>query len=231
MKRADKAARIGALFDELYPVVDAPLAFEDPFELLLAVVLSVQCTDERVLQVAPRLFALASTPQSILELGDARLLELIRSCGLGPAKTRSIRGISAALLEQHGGKVPAQRAALEALPGVGHKVASVVLGQAFGEYAFPIDTHIERLARRWGLSRAKSVSGIERDLCHLFEPATWHRRHLQFIFFGRQYCPARYHDFEACPICAWASSRAQRARERARWRREPKAEKKTQEGR
>ena len=216
MTRAEKARRIGRILDRLYPDADVPLQHEDPFTLLVAVVLSAQCTDERVNQVTPALFAAAPTPDAMRRLGVRRILPLIRSCGLAPSKAKNLAALSRRLVEQHGGRVPADEAALEALPGVGHKTASVVLNQAFGRPAFAVDTHIHRLAGRWGLSRARNVVETERDLKRLFAPQQWGRRHLQIIYFGREHCPARRHDLAACPICGWAASKARIARERER---------------
>jgi endonuclease-3 len=212
--RAEKARRIGRILDRLYPEAEVPLQHEDPFTLLVAVVLSAQCTDARVNQVTPALFAAAPTPEAMARLGARRILPLVRSCGLAPSKARHLAGLSRRLIEAHGGRVPDDAAALEALPGVGHKTASVVLQQAFGRPAFAVDTHIHRLAGRWGLSRARNVLETERDLKRLYPPAQWGRRHLQIIYFGREHCPARSHDLAACPICGWAASQARMARER-----------------
>jgi endonuclease-3 len=213
--RAEKARRIGRILDRLYPDAEAPLRHGDPFTLLVAVVLSAQCTDERVNQVTPALFARAPTPEAMARLGARRILPLIRSCGLAPSKAKNLAALSRRLLEQHGGRVPDDEAALEALPGVGHKTASVVRSQAFGRPAFAVDTHIHRLSGRWGLSRARNVLETERDLKRLYPPEQWGRRHLQIIYFGREHCPARSHDLSACPICRWAASKARIARERA----------------
>jgi endonuclease-3 len=213
MTRADKARRIQAILDRLYPQADVPLAHEDPFTLLVAVVLSAQCTDARVNQVTPLLFARAATPAAMAKLGAPRIRGLIRSCGLAPAKAKNIAALSRILVERHGGRVPDDFAALEALPGVGHKTASVVMSQAFGQPAFPVDTHIHRLAGRWGLSRARNVVETERDLKRLFAPESWGKLHLQIIYFGREHCPARGHDLTACPICSFAASKARIARE------------------
>ncbi len=207
MKREEKAARIGTILDAIYPQPPIPLRHEDPFTLLVAVVLSAQCTDARVNQVTPALFALAHTPASMAKLPEARILDAIRSCGLAPQKARAIRALSQQLVDRHGGHVPASFAELEALPGVGHKTASVVLVQAFGQPAFPVDTHIHRLAARWGLSSGRNVAQTERDLKRVFPEAEWARRHLQIIYFGRDHCPARGHDPAACLICAWAGGR------------------------
>jgi len=205
MTREQKARRIEEILDRLYPDAAIPLSHEDPFTLLVAVVLSAQCTDARVNLVTPGLFARASTPAAMAKLKPAEIQRLIRSCGLAPTKARNIAALSRALVEEHGGSVPRDLATLETLPGVGHKTASVVMVQAFGEPAFPVDTHIHRLAGRWGLSRARNVVETERDLKRLFPAKGWGRRHLQLIYFGREYCPARGHDLAACPICRWAS--------------------------
>ena len=213
MKRAEKAARIGAILDRLHPQPEIPLAHEDPYTLLVAVVLSAQCTDKRVNEVVPRLFALARTPQRMAALPVSRIEAVIRPCGLAPAKAKNIRALSQLLVERHGGEVPDSFEALEALPGVGHKTAGVVLAQAFGVPAFPVDTHIHRLAARWGLSSGRNVAQTERDLKALFPESEWGRRHLQIIYFGRAQCPARGHDAAACPICSWAApKRARRVR-------------------
>lgn len=214
MTKAEKAARIAAQLDALYPETPIPLDHRDAFTLLVAVVLSAQCTDARVNLVTPALFARAATPDAMARLGEQQILALIKSCGLAPSKAKNLKALAAQLVERHGGQVPADFAALEALPGVGHKTASVVMSQAFGRPAFPVDTHIHRLAARWGLSDGSSVERTERDLKRLFPPASWNRLHLQIIYFGRQYCPARGHDFSRCPICSWAASKARAGRER-----------------
>jgi endonuclease-3 len=211
--RAEKARRIGRILDDLYPELGVPLRHEDPFTLLVAVMLSAQCTDARVNQVTPGLFARAATPQAMARLREATIRRQIAPCGLAPTKARNILEMSRVLLAEHGAKVPDSFEALEALPGVGHKTASVVMVQAFGRPAFPVDTHIHRLAGRWRLSRARRVEETERDLKRLFPPEDWGRVHLQLIHFGREHCPARGHDFERCPICSWAASRARAARE------------------
>jgi len=213
MKRAEKAERIQKLLHEYYPDPPIPLDHSDPFTLLVAVLLSAQCTDARVNKVTPDLFAAARTPAAMAELGVAEIHRLIRTCGLAPQKSKAIAALSKILDESHGGSVPRDIEALEALPGVGHKTASVVMCQAFGVPAFPVDTHIHRLAARWGLSRAKNVEQTERDLKSLFAPETWGRIHLQIIYFGREHCPARGHDLRLCPICSWAASNAQMRRE------------------
>jgi endonuclease-3 len=207
VKREEKARRVQRILDELYPDVDIPLDHRDPYTLLIAVVLSAQCTDVRVNQVAPRLFARASTPEKMIELSVDEIREIIRPCGLAPRKSKAIAELTRSLVENHGGAVPDSFEALEALPGVGHKTASVVMVQAFGHPAFPVDTHIHRLARRWGLSRGGSVEQTERDLKRLYPPERWGRLHLQMIYFGREHCPARGHDPRQCPICSWAASK------------------------
>jgi endonuclease-3 len=203
VKRAEKAKRIGQLLDQLYPAPPIPLAHRDPFTLLVAVLLSAQTTDAQVNKVTPALFARASTPQEMAKLSVDDILACIRSCGLAPSKANNIQRLAQTLVDDYGGEVPRDLEALEQLPGVGHKTASVVMSQAFGEPAFAVDTHIHRLAGRWGLSRAKNVEMTERDLKKLFPPEEWSRRHLQLIYFGREHCPARNHDETACPICSW----------------------------
>jgi len=207
MKRADKAKRIGTILDALYPVPPIPLGHRDAFTLLVAVVLSAQTTDAQVNRVTPALFARASTPREMAALSEAEILAFIRSCGLSPGKAKNIKRLSQILVDEHGGEVPRDMEALEKLPGVGHKTASVVMTQAFGIPAFPVDTHIHRLAHRWRLSNGKSVEQTERDLKKLFPEDEWGKRHLQIIYFGREYCPARGHDLDSCPICSWAAKR------------------------
>jgi endonuclease III len=199
--KREKAAAIATILEELYPEVPIPLQHDDVYSLLVAVLLSAQCTDERVNQVTPHLFARAATPQEMILLSVEEIREIIRPCGLSPTKSKAIHQLSHILLEQHGGQVPNTYEALEALPGVGHKTASVVMSQGFGFPAFPVDTHIHRLAARWGLSSGKNVEITERDLKDLFPESSWNRLHLQIIFFGRQYCPARGHKPGDCPIC------------------------------
>jgi len=212
-RQRDKAARIGELLDQLYPAPPIPLRHGDPFTLLVAVVLSAQTTDKKVNQVTPQLFAAAATPEALAALPVARIQSLIRQIGLAPQKARALQGLSRQLVEQHGSRVPDSFEALYELPGVGRKTANVVLSQAFGRPAFAVDTHIQRLAARWGLSRAKSADQTERDLCRLFPEQRWNRLHLQMIYFGREHCPALYHDLAACPICAWAASKRRIAEE------------------
>jgi endonuclease-3 len=203
-----KPARIQAILDELYPTVDIPLAHQDPFTLLVAVLLSAQTTDKKVNQVTPALFARACTPQAMAELEEEEIRRLIRAIGLAPSKARNLKALSHLLVERHQGQVPRSFEELEALPGVGHKTASVVMAQAFGEPAFPVDTHIHRLARRWGLSSGKNVAETERDLKRHFPRKAWNKLHLQIIYFGRQYCPALRHRPQECPICSWAATGA-----------------------
>jgi len=210
MKRAEKAKQIGEILDRLYPQPPIPLRHGDPFTLLIAVLLSAQTTDAQVNKVTPALFARASTPGAMARLSEAEILSLIRSCGLAPSKAKNIRKLAQTLVDEHGGRVPRDIEALERLPGVGHKTASVVMTQAFGEPAFPVDTHIHRLAHRWKLSRGKNVEQTERDLKKVFPPEEWARRHLQIIYFGREHCPARAHDPSTCDICSWTNQRTRK---------------------
>jgi endonuclease-3 len=186
---------------ELYPATPIPLDHRDPYTLLVAVVLSAQCTDRRVNEVTPRLWALAADPAAMARVPVARIQEIIRPCGLSPQKAKAIRELSRLLMERHGGAVPRTFAELEALPGVGHKTASVVMSQAWGVPAFPVDTHIHRLARRWRLSSGRSVEQTERDLKRLFPEAEWNQLHLRIIFYGREHCTARGCDGTICGIC------------------------------
>ena len=215
MTRREKARRIAAILDRLYPAAPIPLRHRDPFTLLVAVVLSAQTTDKKVNEVTPALFARAATPAAMARLPEAEIRRLIREIGLAPTKAKNLKRLSEMLVAEHGGRVPEAFAELEALPGVGHKTASVVRVQAFGLPAFPVDTHIHRLAARWGLSDGTSVEQTERDLKKLFPEEAWGHVHLQMIYFGRQHCPARFHDLDACPICSWAAS-AKRKREERR---------------
>jgi len=194
--------------------VPIPLDHTDAFTLLVAVVLSAQCTDARVNLVTPALFKRAKTAHTLARLSEPEILSLIRSCGLAPSKAKNLKALAERIVAEHGGVVPEDFEALEALPGVGHKTASVVMSQAFGHPAFPVDTHIHRLAARWGLSNGSTVERTERDLKRLFPPESWNRLHLQIIYFGRQYCPARGHDLSRCPICSWAATKARAAAER-----------------
>jgi endonuclease-3 len=208
--RKEKADRIGIILDELYPKPPVPLVHRDPFTLLIAVLLSAQTTDAQVNKVTPSLFAEAATPETMAALRVEQIHHHIRSCGLAPGKARNIKKLAETLIEGHGGRVPEDMDALERLPGVGHKTASVVMSQAFGSPAFAVDTHIHRLAWRWGLSNGKNVEQTEKDLKNVFPRETWSRRHLQIIYFGREYCPARGHDFATCPICSWAAPKSRR---------------------
>jgi endonuclease-3 len=220
------AKTIQAILDDRFPNPQIPLRHSDPYTLLVAVVLSAQCTDARVNQVTPELFARASTPQEMIALNVEEIEALIRPCGLAPTKARALWKLSQQLLERHRGRVPRTFKALEALSGVGHKTASVVMAQAFQRAAFPVDTHIHRCAKRWGLSDGSSVEQTERDLKRAFPRKDWRRLHLQMIYFARLFCPARGHRAERCPICklttaapsreAAPSSRASRARGKRR---------------
>ncbi|HEX5051949.1 MAG TPA: endonuclease III [Planctomycetota bacterium] len=216
MKRHDKALRIQRVLDEHFPAPAIPLLHADPFTLLIAVVLSAQCTDARVNEVTPALFARAGNAEAMRRLSEARIRAFIRPCGLSPQKSRAIRALSQQLVAEHGGRVPQDLEALERLPGVGHKTASVVMAQAFGQPAFPVDTHIHRLAWRWGLSPGRSVEQTERDLVRTFPRERWSTLHLQMIHFGRAFCPAVKHVVATCPICSWAMSKARQAAEARR---------------
>lgn len=202
MTDREKADAIGAILDEIYPTTPIPLDHKDPYTLLVAVLMSAQSTDVRVNQVTPHLFAKADTPEMMVQLTPDEIREIIRPVGLSPRKSQAIYDLSHLLLERHGGVVPQTFEALEALPGVGHKTASVVMNQAFGYPAFPVDTHILRLVWRWGLTEdRKNVKKTEARCKALFPEETWGKRHLQIIFFGREYCPARKHNPAECPIC------------------------------
>jgi endonuclease III len=205
MRRQDRARRIGEILDSLYPQPPIPLQHRDPFTLLVAVVLSAQTTDAQVNKVTPALFRRAPDAEALARLPESEILKLIRSCGLAPSKARNLKRLAQMLVEEYDGKVPRDMEALERLPGVGHKTASVVMSQAFGEPAFPVDTHIHRLAKRWRLSGGKNVEQTERDLKKLFPREEWAKRHLQIIYFGREHCPARSHESAGCPICSWAA--------------------------
>ena len=216
MKRAEKAIRIVEMLEELYPETPVPLDHTNTFELLVAVLMSAQTTDLKVNEVTPALFAKANTPEQMSKLPVQTILEDIRQVGLAPTKAKNIRRLSELLVERHDGVIPDSFEALEALPGVGHKTAGVVLAQAFGIPAFPIDTHIHRLAARWGLSNGTTVERTERDLKAIFPKALWNKLHLQIIFFGREYCPARNHDLTQCPICSWTATKKRIAQEAKR---------------
>ncbi len=212
MRKQERAEWIRKRLAELYPDPQPPLHFRDPYTMLIAVLLSAQCTDERVNQVTPALFAQADTAEKMMRLPLQRIHDAIRSCGLAPQKAKAISALSRILVEQHGGAVPRDLEALEALPGVGHKTASVLVCQAFGQPAFPVDTHIHRLAQRWGLSSGKGgVRGVERDLKVLFAPEYWRDLHLQIIFYGRQHCSARGCDGTVCEICRSCYPRRRKA--------------------
>jgi endonuclease-3 len=199
--KKSKAEDIRNILESLYPTTPIPLDHVDAYTLLIAVLLSAQCTDERVNQITPTLFSHANNPEDMLKLTVEEIREIIKPCGLSPMKSKGIWGLSKIIMDQYNGRVPDSFEALEALPGVGHKTASVVMSQAFGVPAFPIDTHIHRLAARWGLSSGKNVVETERDLKAIFPEESWNKLHLQIIFFGRSYCPARGHKPENCPIC------------------------------
>ena len=214
MKRADKAIRIKSMLDEMYPEIPVPLDHRNPFELLIAVLMSAQTTDLKVNEVTPALFEAGPTPAAMAALDVDVIQSLIRYVGLAPTKARNIKRLSEMLLEHHDGNVPDSFEALEALPGVGHKTAGVVMAQAFGVPAFPVDTHIHRLAARWGLSNGTNVERTERDLKAVFPKESWNDLHLQIIFFGREHCPARWHDLSTCPICSWAATKKRIEEER-----------------
>ncbi len=201
MTKAERVELVGRELDRLYPETPVPLDHRDAYTLLVAVLLSAQCTDARVNLVTPGLFARAATPEAMMAVPVEEIRELIRPCGLSPQKSVAIAGLSRLLVEKHGGQVPADFEALEELPGVGHKTASVVMAQAFGVPAFPVDTHIHRLAQRWKLTGGRNVVETERDLKRLFPRERWNRLHLQIIFYGREYCTARGCDGTKCPLC------------------------------
>lgn len=201
MTRAERARLIDCRLAELYSATPVPLAHRDAFTLLVAVLLSAQCTDKRVNEVTPALFALAATPEAMRQVPVAEIQRIIRPCGLSPQKAKAIAGLSRLLVERHGGQVPRTFVELEELPGVGHKTASVVMAQAFGVPAFPVDTHIHRLAQRWKLTSGRSVEQTERDLKTLFPRERWNQLHLRIIFYGREHCTARGCDGTVCEIC------------------------------
>ena len=213
MSRAERAQRIGEMLDELYPETPVPLNHSSAYTLLVAVMLSAQTTDKKVNQVTPALFAKASTPEQMATLAVDEIQTLIREIGLAPTKAKNLRRMAEQIIE--GGGMRSDWDYLESLAGVGHKTASVVMAQWYGIPAFPVDTHIHRLAARWGLSKAKNVEQTERDLKALWSKETWNSRHLQIIFFGREYCPARNHDLTKCMICSWAATQ-KRIREEMR---------------
>jgi len=201
MRKQQRADHLLRRLEELYPETPIPLDHKDSYTLLVAVLLSAQCTDVRVNQVTPALFALANNPRDMMRVPVEKIREVIRPCGLSPRKSAAISELSKILVEKHGGEVPQDFEALEALPGVGHKTASVVMAQAFGVPAFPVDTHIHRLAKRWKLSAAKNVEQTERDLKKLFPRESWNKLHLQIIFYGREHCTARGCDGKSCLLC------------------------------
>lgn len=202
VSKQQKVEDITDILEKLYPDPPIPLDHKDAYTLLIAVLLSAQCTDERVNKITPHLFARADNPTDMIKLSVEEIREIIRPCGLSPSKSKAIHQLSHILLDKHNGEVPSNFTDLEALPGVGHKTASVVMIQVFQVPAFPVDTHIHRLAYRWGLSNGKSVDQTERDLKRLFAKDKWIKLHLQIIFYGREYCPARGHIVENCPICS-----------------------------
>lgn len=201
MNKKEKAAKISRVLNKLYPSPPIPLLHKDPYTLLIAVLLSAQCTDKCVNKVTPRLFAKADNPQKMSQLTIDEIQSIIRPCGLSARKASAIHRLSEIIVEKHQGKVPSSFEELEALPGIGRKSASVIMCQAFGKPAFPVDTHIQRCAKRWGLSKGKSPAAVEKDLKRLFPKSSWTKLHLQIIYFGREYCPARNHKPEKCPIC------------------------------
>lgn len=201
MKKKEKALKIAQILEELYPDTPIPLDHKDAYTLLISVLLSAQCTDERVNKTTPFLFEKADNPFEMANMDIDQIKEIIRPCGLSPQKSKAIKKLSEIILEKHNGEVPDTFEDLEALPGVGHKTASVVMSQAFGYPAFPVDTHIHRLAYRWGLSTGKSVEKTEKDLKNLYPEKMWNKLHLRIIFFGREFCKARPHKMSECPIC------------------------------
>lgn len=207
MTKSQRAIEVMQTLEKLYPETPIPLDHKDAYTLLVAVLLSAQCTDVRVNLVTPALFALADTPEKMQHIPVEKIKEIIRPCGLSPRKSQAIRDLSEILVNKHGGKVPQSFADLEELPGVGHKTASVVMAQAFGVPAFPVDTHIHRLAKRWKLSEAKNVEQTERDLKRLFPKEKWNKLHLQIIFYGREHCTARGCDGTICGLCQNVSKR------------------------
>ena len=201
MKKMERVKYIISYLDNIYPDTPIPLTHQNHYELLIAVLLSAQCTDERVNQVTPSLFSLANNPDMMIKLSSQKIYEIIKPCGLGPKKSKAIYDLSNILVREYKSQVPESFEALESLPGVGHKTASVVMSQGFGHPAFPVDTHIHRLAQRWGLSNGKNVNQTEKDLKRLFPIENWNKLHLQIIFYGREYCTARGCDGTKCPIC------------------------------
>ena len=213
MKRSEKAERIQRMLESLYPETPVPLDHKNSFQLLVAVLMSAQTTDLKVNEVTPELFKQGPTAEKMATLEVEQIQAMIKQIGLAPTKAKNIKRLSELLIERHDGVIPNTFEELEALPGVGHKTAGVVLAQAFGIPAFPIDTHIHRLAARWGLSNGSNVERTEKDLKAIFPKHAWNDLHLQIIFFGREYCPARFHDLTACPICSWAATKKRIAEE------------------
>lgn len=211
MNKLQRADYLRRRLEQLYPAPEIPLDHRDPYTLLVAVVLSAQCTDKKVNQITPQLFALADTPAAMACLTVEQIQAVIRPLGLAPQKAKAIANLSRILVAQHGGRVPESFAELEALPGVGHKTASVVMSQAFGYPAFPVDTHIHRLAQRWGLTCGRSVAQTEHDLKRLFPPDSWNGLHLRMIFYGREHCTARGCDGTVCELCRTCFPRRRRA--------------------
>jgi endonuclease-3 len=201
MTKSEKVSDILDILQKFYPAPEVPLQHKDAYTLLISVLLSAQCTDVRVNQVTPHLFKQADNPYDMMKLSIEEIREIIKPCGLSPMKSKGIAGLSRILVEKYNGQVPNTFEALEELPAVGHKTASVVMTQWFGVAAFPVDTHIHRLAYRWGLTNGKNVDQTEKDLKRLIPEEKWNKAHLQIIYFGREYCPARGHDWKACPIC------------------------------
>ena len=201
MTKEEKTRDILKILDQYYPAVNTPLQHKDAYTLLISTLLSAQCTDERVNKVTPLLFRQADNPYDMIKMSAEEIRDIIKPCGLSSMKSKGIYGLSKILIEKHAGKVPDTFEDLEALPSVGHKTASVVMSQGFGKLAFPVDTHIHRLAYRWALSSGKNVKQTEEDLKWLIPEKKWNKTHLQIIYFGREYCPARGHDWRACPIC------------------------------
>jgi endonuclease-3 len=208
MKKAEKVNFILNTLESLYPKTPIPLNHSDPYTLLVAVLLSAQCTDARVNLITPELFKCGPNPYAMAELDVDEIKRIIRPCGLSPAKSKNIKQLSQILIQKFNGEVPESFEDLESLPGVGHKTASVVMSQAFGHPAFPVDTHIHRLAWRWGLSNGKNVEQTEKDLKRLFSISHWNKLHLQIIYFGREHCPARGHNPALCPICSVCGRRS-----------------------
>jgi len=207
LKIKEKSTKIIAILEELFPETPIPLNHASEFQLLIAVLMSAQTTDKKVNQVTPNLFEVGPNAKLMSKLSVETIQSIIREVGLAPTKSRNIRNLSRMLIELHEGNVPNSFKELEALPGVGHKTASVVMSQAFGIPAFPVDTHIHRLAARWGLSKGTTVEKTEKDLKKIFPKELWNILHLQIIFFGREFCPARFHDLTKCPICSWCATK------------------------